>query len=242
MSLIDIEKAEVARKKFPKVFLAVALSLTIASFGLAIGAFITLNNSEASKAELGNGIIATTACDDSGIVVTPYESFINRSNHKFTFNEITLSNISQNCAGKDFKIVVRDSSGNVLPISIQNDGTLITEVRVYFNQYAGANGTVDRNGNLNDMFTLVGGDSTTVTITAINGLESTGVALPEDANGDVNWNGDNPKTYWQLRSDTNAVSIVFNPSPALTNDSIAGFADARNVYRITLESTDHADH
>jgi len=242
MSLIDIEKADAPKRKFPKVFLGVAVSLTIASFGLAIGAFITLNNSEASKAELGNGIIATTACDNSGIVVTPRESFVNRSNHKFTFNEISLSNISQNCAGKDFKIVVRDGSGNVLPISIQNDGTLITEVRVYFNQYAGANGTVDRNGNLTDMFTLVGGDSTTVSISAINGLESTGVALPEDANGDVNWNGDNPKTYWQLRSDTNSVSIVFNPSPALTNDSVDGFADARNVYRVTLESTDHADH
>ena len=242
MSLIDIEKADAPKRKFPKVFLGVAVSLTIASFGLAIGAFITLNNSEASKAELGNGIIAATACDNSGIVVTPRESFVNRSNHKFTFNEISLSNISQNCAGKDFKIVVRDGSGNVLPISIQNDGTLITEVRVYFNQYAGANGTVDRNGNLTDMFTLVGGDSTTVSISAINGLESTGVALPEDANGDVNWNGDNPKTYWQLRSDTNSVSIVFNPSPALTNDSVDGFADARNVYRVTLESTDHADH
>jgi hypothetical protein len=91
------------------------------------------------------------------------------------------------------------------------------------------------------MFTLVGGDPTTVAINAIYGLESTGVALPEDANGDVNWNGDNPKTYWQLRSDTNGVSIVFNPSPTSRNDSILGFADARNVYRVTLESTDHVD-
>jgi hypothetical protein len=241
MSLIDIEKAEIQGKKFPKVFLGTAFGLTIASFGLAIGAFITLNNSETSKAELGNGLVATPSCDNTGIVVTPYQSFINRTSSKFTFNEITLTDISKNCAGKDFIIVVRDGDGNKLPISVSDNGTLIETVRIYFNQYAGANGTVDRNGTLTDMFKLVGGDSTTVSITAISGLESTGVALPEDANGDVNWNGDNPKTYWQLRSDSNGVSIVFNPSPTSRNDSILGFADARDVYRVTLESTDHSD-
>lgn len=241
MSLIDIENAEIQRKKFPKVFLGTAFGLTIASFGLAIGAFITLNNSETSKAELGNGLVATPSCDNTGIVVTPYQSFINRTSSKFTFNEITLTDISKNCAGKDFIIVVRDGDGNKLPISVSDNGTLIETVRIYFNQYAGANGTVDRNGTLTDMFKLVGGDSTTVSITAISGLESTGVALPEDANGDVNWNGDNPKTYWQLRSDSNGVSIVFNPSPTSRNDSILGFADARDVYRVTLESTDHSD-
>ena len=241
MSLIDIEKAEVQRKKFPKVFLGTAFGLTIASFGLAIGAFITLNNSGTSKAELGSGLVATPACDNTGMVVTPYQSFVNRDSSKFTFNEITLTEISENCSGKDFIITVRDGDGNKLPISVSNNGTLIETVRVYFNQYAGANGTVDRNGNLTDMFKLVGGDSTTVSISAISGLESTGVALPENANGDVNWNGDNPKTYWQLRPDSNGVSIVFNPSPTSRNDSILGFADARNVYRITLESTDHSD-
>jgi hypothetical protein len=241
MSLIDIEKTEIQRKKFPKVFLGTAFGLTIASFGLAIGAFITLNNAETSKAELGNGLVSTPACDGTGIIVTPFQSFVNRDSSKFTFNEITLTDISMNCAGKDFIINVRDGDGNKLPISVKDDGTLIETVRIYFNQYAGANGTVDRNGNLTNMFTLVGGDSTTVAINAIYGLESTGVALPEDANGDVNWNGDNPKTYWKLRSDTNGVSIVFNPSPTSRNDSILGFADARNVYRVTLESTDHSD-
>ncbi len=241
MSLIEIEKPEQPKKKFPKVFLATAITTAVASFGLAIGAFITLNNSSESKAELGNGVIATPSCDENGIVVTPYESFVNRTSHKFTFNEITLTNISKNCSGKDFLLVVRGADGAILPVSIQDDGTLITSVRVYFNQYAGANGTVDRNGNLSDMFRLIGGDTTTVTISAITGLETTGVALPEDANGDVNWNGDNPKTYWQLRTDTNGVSIVFNPSPSLVSDSIQGFADARNVYRITLESKDHSD-
>jgi len=242
MSLIEIEKKIRDQKRFPKVFLATALATTVASFGLAIGAYITLNNSSESKAELGNGVIATPSCDNSGILVTPFESFVNRTSHKFTFNEITLTNISKECSGKDFIIVVRGADGAVIPVSVQDDGSLITSVRIYFNQYAGANGTVDQNGNLNDMFKLIGGDSTTVTISAINGLESTGVALPEDANGDVNWNGDNPKTYWQLRNDSNGVSIVFNPSPSLVNDSIEGFADARNVYRITLESTDHVNY
>jgi len=185
MSLIDIEKVKVERKKFPKIFLGVAVGLTITSLGLAVGALITLNNSSGGAAELGGGLVQTPACDTTGVTVTPFESFVNRTDHKFTFNEITLTNISENCAGKDFIIIVRDGSGNVLPIS--------------------------------------------------------GVALPEDANGDINWNGDNPKTYWQLRSDTNEVSITFNPSRGLVADSIAGFADARNVYKITLESTDHSN-
>ena len=241
MSLIDIEKVKVERKKFPKIFLGVAAALTIASLGLAVGALITLNNSSGGAAELGGGLVQTPACDTTGVTVTPFESFVNRTDHKFTFNEITLTNISENCAGKDFIIIVRDGSGNVLPISVQDNGTLINSVRVYFNNYSGANSTVSNNGILDRMFTLVGGDSTTVTVDAVVGLESTGVALPEDANGDINWNGDNPKTYWQLRSDTNEVSIAFNPSRGLVADSIAGFADARNVYKITLESTDHSN-
>lgn len=242
MSLIDIEKSKIQRKKFPKVFLGSAIGLTIASLGLAVGALISINSSGGSAAELGGGVLETPACDNTGIMVTPFESFVNRESHKFTFNEMTLTRISQNCEGKDFIIKVLDENQNVLPVSVSSDGTLITSVRIYFNNFSGASRTVDNNGNLTDMFTLVGGDSTTVTVSAISGLESTGVSLPVDGNGDVNWNGDNPKTYWQLHADENEVSIVLNPSATNLADSVSGFADARHVYKITLESTDHVNH
>jgi hypothetical protein len=83
-----------------------------------------------------------------------------------------------------------------------------------------------------------------VTASTVNNLLPTGVALPTDANGDVNWNGDNPMTYWKMDPDNNSVTIVFNPSPVTSGprsgqDQIGGFADARKSYSVIMESIPH---
>ena len=241
MSIIEIEPHLAPKKKFPRLFLVVASGLAIAALGLAVGAVITINSS--GQTELGGGIVQTPACDTDGVSMTPFQSYVNKESEKFTFNEIILSDISELCSGKDFIITVRDENNNKLPISVRDDGSMIDTVRIYFHNFVNADGTVSKDGYMTNMYTLVGSDSETIVIDAINGLESTGAVLPVDGDGNVDWPlGQSPATYWQLRPESNSVSIVFNPSPGVVADSIAGFADARHVYKLTLESTDHVNH
>ena len=242
MSLIEIDQPEVNKKKFPKVLFGTAIAMAIASLGLAVGALLNLGNANSATNELGVGVTLTPSCDSDGITMLPYESFENRiaPDHRFTFNEIQLSGISGNCAGKDFILTVRDSNGDLLPITRNGAGTTYSSIRIYFRRFVGADYSVDVNGNLTDMFTLVGGDSTTVTVQAISGLVSI-KDLPVDGGGNVTWNGENPGEYWSQSDDNNEVSIVLNPSAIAGEESLFGFADARNVYKITLESTDHSN-
>jgi len=119
-------------------------------------------------------------------------------------------------------------------------------VRFWFQDLTNSPGKVTNNGYFEEMFTLLGPDTSTgfVSVFTVNNLQSTGEELPTDANGDVNWNGDNPMTYWQMDPDDNQVTIVFNPSPVTSGpnsgqNAIGGFADARNGYSIVMESTPH---
>jgi hypothetical protein len=237
MSIIEIKPEDESPKKFPKVFIGVSISMAIASLGLAAGALINLNSSKGSAAEFGNGLTLTTACDPE-LTVTPFESFHNPSNtaSKFTFNEIQVSHISANCSGKDFIVSVRNSIHNVIPISVASDGSLIYSVRIYFNNYSGENGTVDSNGYLNDMFKVIGIDPNAIIVNSLFPLDPTATPVPN------NWNGDNPKTYWQLSTADNAFSMILNPIPASGDSSgTINFASAQDSYSITIESTDHSD-
>ena len=242
MSLIEIESPVEKKKPFPKILIATSIGMAIASLGLAVGALLNLGDSNSSVSELGIGVTLTPSCDNDGITMLPYESFENRvaPDHRFTFNEIQLSGISSNCAGKDFILTVRDSDGNLLPITRNSSGTTYSSIRIYFRRFVGADNSVDVNGNLTDMFTLVGGDSTTVTVQAISGLVSV-KDLPVDSGGNVTWNGQNPGEYWAQSNDSNEVSIVLNPSAVAGEESLFGFADSRSVYKITLESTNHSN-
>ena len=243
MSLIEIEKQQPHQRKFPKGFLAVAITLTIASLGLAVGALISINGSNSGSAELGLGLVQTPACDTNGVTIKSSQSFVNDDvSSKFAFNEIVLSEISSNCEGKDFIIGVRGINNVKVPLSVDDAGNLIYSVRIWFNNYSGEPNSVSNDGFWSRMFTLVDGDSTTVTVRSVSNLDPTTLSLPVDEiTGDVNWNGDTPKLYWQLNPENNDVSVVFNPSPLGLPSAgpVGGFADARHVYKYTLESTNH---
>lgn len=246
MSLIEIEKDKPEkRRRFPKGLLAIGLISAIASLGLAVGALITLNGTNGAQAELGTGVVTAASCDSDGIIVTPYESFVSQQvTGKFTFNSLDFEGISSNCAGKDFIITIRGRDNNPLPISVAADGRQITSMRIYFQPFTGANDSVSDNGVFANMYSLLGMDSATglVKVDAIHGLDPTGTPLPVDGNGDVNWNGDNPATYWALNPTDNSFSIVFNPSPVTGGgDQVSGFADSRDSYSITIETLAHSD-
>ena len=122
MSLIEIEQPPQNSKKFPRIFVGVAISMAIASLGLAVGALINLGGPGGSK-ELGLGQTLTPACDNA-VTFLYFTSIENREDLSITLNEIQMSNISSNCAGKDFIITARDNDGNALPLSRTQMATL----------------------------------------------------------------------------------------------------------------------
>ena len=236
MSLIEIEQPPQNSKKFPRIFVGVAISMAIASIGLAVGALINLGGPGGST-ELGLGQTLTPACDNA-VTFLYYTSIDNREDLNITLNEIQMSDISSNCEGKDFIITARDNDGNALPLSRDANGTLYTSVRFHFAPFLGVNGSVDLNGNLTDMFTLVGGNPNAISVQALGGLDSI-AALPQSSPGIDDWDLSDPFLYWALSPDQNSVSITFNPFPIEGEDSIGGFLNPRLIKLFTLESTDH---
>ena len=235
MSLIEIEQPPQNSKKFPRVFVGVAVSMAIASIGLAVGALINLGGPGGSK-ELGLGQTLTPACDNA-VTFLYFTSIENRADISITLNEIQMSDISSNCAGKDFIITARDNDGVALPLSRDANGDLYTSVRFNFSRFLGVDGSVDTNGNLTDMFTLVGGNPEAIVIQAIAGLDPI-APLPESSPGVVDWDLSAPYSYWELSKESNSVSITFNPQPIAGQDSLAGFLNPRLIKLFTLESTD----
>lgn len=235
MSLIEIEQPPQNSRKFPRIFVGVAISMAIASLGLAVGALINLGGPGGSK-ELGLGQTLTPACDNA-VTFLYFTSIENRADVAITLNEIQMSDISSNCAGKDFIITARDNDGVALPLSRDINGTVYTSVRFNFSKFLGVDGSVDENGNLTDMFTLVGGNPDAISVQAIAGLDQI-APLPESSPGVIDWDLSAPYTYWELSRDSNSVSIVFNPSPLAGESSIAGFLNPRLIKLFTLESTD----
>jgi hypothetical protein len=235
MSLIEIEQPPQNPKKFPRVFVGVAVSMAIASIGLAVGALINLGGPGGSK-ELGLGQTLTPACDNA-VTFLYFTSIENRADISITLNEIQMSDISSNCAGKDFIITARDNDGVALPLSRDANGDLYTSVRFNFSRFLGVDGSVDTNGNLTDMFTLVGGNPEAIVVQAIAGLDPI-APLPESSPGVVDWDLSAPYSYWELSKESNSVSITFNPQPIAGQDSLAGFLNPRLIKLFTLESTD----
>ena len=236
MSLIEIEESPKNSKKFPKFFVGVAVSMAIASLGLAIGALVNLGGPGGST-ELGLGQTLTPACDNA-VTFHHYTSVENREDLYITLNEIQMSNISSNCEGKDFIITARDNDGNALPLSRDANGTIYTSVRFHFAPFLGVNGSVDLNGNLTNMFTLVGGNPNVISVQALSGLVSL-AELPQSEPGIDDWDLSDPFLYWGLSPDQNSVSITFNPFSTESETSITGFLNPRLIKLFTLESTDH---
>ena len=236
MSLIEIEESPKNSKKFPKFFVGVAVSMVIASLGLAVGALVNLGGPGGST-ELGIGQTLTPACDNA-VTFLYYTSIENREDLYITLNEIQMSNISSNCEGKDFIITARDNDGNALPLSRDANGTIYTSVRFHFAPFLGVNGSVDLNGNLTNMFTLVGGNPNVISVQALSGLASL-AELPQSEPGIDDWDLSDPFLYWGLSPDQNSVSITFNPYSTESETSISGFLNPRLIKLFTLESTDH---
>ena len=231
MSIFNFENFPSRKKR--KSFLIFALfSIGLLTIGSTLAVRLTVNTNGA--AEFGQGILRTTSCDSNGIKVTPVNSFLNQTKAGFfTFNAIQLQHISSDCQGMDFIIKVYDKTGEPISISTEN-GQEVKEVRVFFQTFSDSIPMSQNDNNSNsvsiegywpDQFTLVG-NSPIVVGTLSNLFEKPGsnIDLTKPAS-----------TYFELDKNENAFQVSFNPSSEIKT----GFADSKNVYRITLESVVH---
>ena len=205
---------------------AITLSTTLA-------AKLTLNTN--GTVEFGQGVVETTSCDSNGIKITPMDSFYNSDGAgTFTFNAIQLEHISANCAGKDLVVKVYDNNGDAVALT-QDENSSYTQARIYFKpltadiqiaQLDGDSDTVSSYGYWAEQFALIGGAP--IQIASLGNLYNLDPEVEPTP-------GNSALDYFALDPDENSLQIAFDPSDLLA----AGFADAKNVYRISIESTDH---
>ena len=243
MSIIDFDSrsGQPRKKKLGLALVASACIAGVIALGSAFASGISLNGG--GTAEFGQGFVTTTTCDSDGIKVTPVYSYTNREGQgSFTFSTIQIENVSANCVDKDLIIKVYNSNGEAIDITRDETNTF-KEIRVHFQSFSNATDIVDDNppnpantvlnyGYWADQFKLVG-TPPIVILTLSNLLPKPGAeAIPDPLPTSP---APTAADYFVLHPDENAFEITFDPFGA---DAI-GFADARDVYNISIQSVDH---
>lgn len=102
-----------AQKKSFKAFIAAATIYTLVLVGETIGAFVTLNNAE--NVEFGRGVLTAVGCDDNGIRVTALARTESpTADIAFKLGSLKLSEISDSCINKTFKIGLYNGSNDAV--------------------------------------------------------------------------------------------------------------------------------
>jgi hypothetical protein len=234
MSVIDLDSrpGQPRKKKLGLVLIASGCIAGVFALGSVFAGGISLN--DGGRAEFGQGYVTTTTCDSS-IEVTPVYNYTNREGQgSFTFSTIQITGVSANCAGKDLIIKVYNNNGDAIDITRDANNTY-QEIRVYFQPFVNATviaeddsqaNTVLNNGDWADQFLLIGGELP-ILIQTLGNLSQ--------INDDEVIVGTNASLYFELNENENAFEITFDPTGA---DAV-GFADARDVYNISIQSVDH---
>ena len=119
MPTLDFEDSRAkapATKKPLTLFLGTGVLVGALALGSTFAANINLNGN--SDVEFGQGVVTTTACDDDGITVTPYSTYINApgtGEHKLSSIRISGVN-STACDGKTFRIKAYGSGPDPLDL------------------------------------------------------------------------------------------------------------------------------
>jgi hypothetical protein len=244
MSIIDFDSrsGQPRKKKLGLALIASACIAGVISIGSVVAGGISLNGG-GGRAEFGQGYVTTTTCDPNGIEVTPDYSYVNRAGQgSFTFLNIRIEGVSANCAGKDLIVKVYNSNGEAIVIT-RDATTTYREIRVHFRPFSNATSIVDdnppnpadtvlTNGSWADQFKLVG--SPPIVILTLSNLAS--ISGDDEIPDPVPTNpAPSAASYFVLDQNENAFLIVFDPAGA----NATGFADARDVYNISIQSVDH---
>ena len=241
MSILNFE--EPPKKKSPTLLIGISIAFFVSTIGIAVASLITLN--PGNTIEFGQGVVEAVSCDADGITVTPVQSFVNQNTSgRFTFNEVDIGDVSSSCLGKDFIIKLLDENGNIQNISASADGSTFNEVRIHFSGLS-SDSDVTVDGYFENLFTLV----TTVpnqelNVSTINNLDQIVSNIDPDTGEELNiWDkiaNPDPTSFWRINLRANSFQIILNPdNNSGSGDSVNGFADARHVSHISIESVDH---
>jgi len=131
MLLLDFGKkggSPLGSKKPLKLILGIGVLAGVIALGSTFAANINLNTG--NPVEFGQGIAQATACDDR-IVVTPQAPFRNDTEESvFTFNQFSVTDISDSCFGKIFTIRVYKNGQNSPLDFYDTNGTIYREILV----------------------------------------------------------------------------------------------------------------
>jgi hypothetical protein len=122
------QKSARKNKSSVRGLVAVAGFAAVAVLGSTLAANITLNS---GAIEFGQGVAVATACDTSGITVTPRSVFANASNAgQFNLASISFSAIDDDCSNKLFTInAYGDTSAT--PLTIATSGATSFNVATF---------------------------------------------------------------------------------------------------------------
>jgi len=164
------------QKRF-KAILGVGAIVLSVSLGSTLAANINLNSG--TPVEFGQGVVTTTACDNS-IFITPNSEFVNSAdNPGFAFTSFTVSDISDACDGKIFTIkAYKNGQSDPLNLYNVNAGDSFNAVQVL--RYDDVYSSVGE-GSFPEGITSSAVDTFTVTFaTSVQGFTTVPVALAEN--------------------------------------------------------------
>lgn len=246
MSLLDFEgekRPSRFRLKPAKLFIALG-SVCSLVFGYTFAANINLNNNQA--VEFGQGAVRTVACDQDGLILTPYSSFINGDSN---FTPITLT------ADSDEITNGRLLSTDINSLSLIRVGDSVTGLGIPEDSFITniSFGYFAINNSYSEEIT-----SRTLTITRppgrflLNEIELAGIDAENCANKALiikayNSTSSSPLATYEVFSNGTAVTSASGPIE-VSFDDVGDAAilltieeptvAATDVYRITIESRD----
>jgi hypothetical protein len=121
MSLIrfdDLEPNRAGRTKPLSLIVGIGAIVGAITLGSTFAANINLNGG--GNVEFGQGVLTTSACDEDGITVTPFSTFVNETgagSHKLSSIRISGIDSSEGaCEGKTFRIRAYGATGPALDL------------------------------------------------------------------------------------------------------------------------------
>jgi hypothetical protein len=106
LELSPKERRQSSAGKQVKIAIGIFAMVGSITLGTTLAANISLNGG--GNVEFGQGVAATTACDEDGITVTPFSTFINEAgagSHKLTSIRISgIDSRPEQCSAKTFRI------------------------------------------------------------------------------------------------------------------------------------------